>query len=97
MIWKRELTEVEQLKRENADLKKQLERSKRDAWYLRWTLIPEWEKEVIRLCYRMLAKEAPTYEEREKFKQDFIDFRGKAMFRKDYTKEADHIGWDLPF
>ena len=40
----------------------------------------------------MLAKEAPTYEEREKFKQDFIDFRGKAMFRKDYTKEADHIG-----
>jgi len=92
MIWKRELTEVEQLKRENADLKRKLERSQRDATMLRWRLIPEAEKEAIRMCYRMLVKEAPTDDEREKFKLDFIGFRAKAIFRKDYTKEVE---WTL--
>ena len=94
VLWKKELTEVERLKKENAELQKKLEESKYDARMLRWRLLSEEEKEIARLCYRMLVKETPDFNEREKFKEDFIIFRWKAMFRRDYTKEAERWLFD---
>ena len=82
------MTELEKLQHENAELKKKIENLKFDSNSLRWSMMSEREKDVVKICYKMLVKEDPSYVEWNDFKNDFMEARGKYYVEKNFPKNA---------
>lgn len=82
------MTELEKLQHENAELKEKIKNLKFDSCMLRWSMIPEWEKDAVKICYRLLVKKDPSYTEWNDFKSDFMKARSDYFFEKEFPKNA---------
>ena len=82
------MTELEKLQHENAELKEKIKNLKFDSNSLRWDMMSEREKDVVKICYKMLVKEDPSYVEWNDFKNNFMEARGKYYVEKNFPKNA---------